>query len=290
MTTPSLFSSVVFAGGGSRCVWQVGFWHEVAPAMNIKPKVVAGVSAGATMAGIILAGREQFALEYMKRATAANPRNIYLRNLINHESMFPHHRIYREALLTAIDQSALERLHQGPDLRVLVARPPVGFGPRSAVFAGFFCYALEKKFRERVHPILARKAGYRAEVVSVRECHTPESVADLFLASSCTPPVLPVMYRNGGPVLDGGLVDNVPVEAVAPDPGPTLVLLTRRYPLELLPAATNRLYVQPSRPIEVYKWDYTNPKGLQDAYDLGRYDGERFVTIYRSLNRHDKAT
>ena len=269
MGEKSLFSSVVFAGGGSRCLWQVGFWHETAEAMNIKPKVVAGVSAGSTMAGLIFSGRERFALDYMKRATAANARNMYLRNLFNHDSMFPHHRIYREALLAAIDKPALERLHRGPDLRVLVARPPAGFGPRSAVFAGFFCYALEKKFRERVHSVLARKVGYRAEVVSIRECSTPESLADLFLASSCTPPVLPVMYRHGGPVLDGGLVDNVPIEAVAPDAGPTLVLLTRRYPLEILPETSNRIYVQPSRPIEVYKWDYTNPKGLQDAYDLG---------------------
>ena len=282
--TSSLFSSVVFAGGGSRCVWQVGFWHEVAPALNIKPNVVSGASAGATMACILFAGRERFALDYMKRATAANARNMYLRNLFNHESMFPHHRIYREALVTALDQPALERLHRGPDVRVMLARPPAGFGPRSAVFAGFFSYALEKKFRERVHPILARKIGFRPEVVSVRECHSPESLADLLLGSSCTPPVLPVMYRHGEPVLDGGLVDNVPVEAVAPDPGPTLVLLTRRYPLELLPSTPQRLYVQPSRPIDVYKWDYTNPKGLQNAYDLGRRDGERFVATYRSLD------
>ena len=130
---------------------------------------------------------------------------------------------------------------------------------------------------------MASQAGFTGEVVSVRECADPEALAELLLMSSCTPPVLPVMHRNGRPVLDGGLVDNVPVSAVEPSNGPVLVLLTRRYPVDRLPHIPDRLYVQPSSPISVYKWDYTNPRGMQEAYDLGRKDGERFLDIYRTV-------
>ena len=136
---------------------------------------------------------------------------------------------------------------------------------------------------QTVHQEWATKAGFRGAVVSVRDCRTPEELADLLLASSCTPPVIPVMYRNNSPVLDGGLVDNAPVAALGPDPGPTLVLLTRRYPLECLPRIPGRIYVQPSESVGVYKWDYTNPGGLQKAYDLGRRDGDHFVGLYQSL-------
>ena len=80
---------------------------------------------------------------------------------------------------------------------------------------------------------------------------------------------------NGNYVLDGGVVDNVPVCALDGAPGVTLVLLTRRYPA--LPDVPGRTYVQPSRKIPVSAWDYTNADGLQVAYDLGRRDGEAFL-------------
>lgn len=283
MVQKRTFKSVVFAGGGSRCVWQVGFWEAIEPVFNLNPDVVTGVSAGATMACIILSGRAGFALEYMKRATANNEKNFYPENVIKKEELFPHPAIYRKAILATMDKAAMDKLASGPELRVVLARPPRYTGPRSAVLLGFLCYVVEKYTKEPLHPQLASKAGFRADIVSTRECQTPDEVADLLLASSCTPPILPVMYRNSLPVLDGGLVDNIPVCALKEDDGPALVLLTRRYPLEKLPEAGDRLYVQPSETIPIYKWDYTNPAGLQKAYDLGRKDGERFANIYKSL-------
>lgn len=280
MNGKSPFRAVVFAGGGDRCVWQCGFWQEAAPALNISPEIAAGVSAGATMACMIFAGRIEPAMAHMKAAMAGNPRNVYLKNILNDRPVFPHSAIYRNAILAVMDDDALAGLRRGPDLRVLLARPPRWAGPRTAVFVGIACYALEKHIKAPVHPEWTVKAGFRPEVVSIRECRTSEDVADLLLASSCTPPVIPVMYRNGRPVLDGGLVDNVPVCALDGYDPPTLVLLTRRYRPEQIPRQPGRLYVQPSRPIAVGKWDYTNPQGLQDAYDLGREDGARFAAEF----------
>jgi predicted acylesterase/phospholipase RssA len=111
--------------------------------------------------------------------------------------------------------------------------------------------------------------------VSVRSCAAPVDLADLILASSCSPPMTSRLMWKGHYVLDGGVVDNVPVCALDDAPGMTLVMLTRRYPA--LPDTPGRLYVQPSMKIPVSAWDYTNADGLQVAYDLGRRDGEAFL-------------
>jgi len=112
----------------------------------------------------------------------------------------------------------------------------------------------------------------------------PEALADLVLASSCSPPMTPLLTWKGRFVLDGGVVDNVPVCALDDAPGETLVMLTRRYPA--LPDIPGRTYVQPSMKIPVSAWDYTNADGLQFAYDLGRRDGEAFA---RTRPWHDSS-
>jgi hypothetical protein len=45
------------------------------------------------------------------------------------------------------------------------------------------------------------------------------------------------------------------------------------------------MYVQPSRPVPVASWDYTDPDGLQAAFDLGRRDGEAFAATWRQERR-----
>jgi hypothetical protein len=86
------------------------------------------------------------------------------------------------------------------------------------------------------------------------------------------------VYRRGQrPVLDGGLIDSAPLETIPAPPPPTLVLLTRRYAPEAIPRVPGRVYVQPSEPVPVHKWDYTNPERVRATYDLGRRDGERFA-------------
>jgi hypothetical protein len=91
------------------------------------------------------------------------------------------------------------------------------------------------------------------------------------------------MRWKGAIALDGGLVDNVPVCAIDND-NTTLVLLTRLYKPESIPQTGSRIYVQPSESIPVSKWDYTNPGGVQKAYDLGRRDAEMFLKNRDSYN------
>jgi predicted acylesterase/phospholipase RssA len=273
MTRP--YDSVVFAGGGNRCVWQAGFYRTVAEALGVAPARVAAASAGAAVAAVLFAGCFDAALAHFKRATAINCRNVHWGNLFNGGPLFPHAAMYRRALLAVIDDRALAKLHAGPELRVPITRAPRWLGARAGFAVAGLAEVFEHLVGPQVHPRLAPWLGFHADYVTVRECRTPEALADLVLASSCTPPFTPLLLHGGEPALDGGIADNVPVNALGDAPGRTLVLLTRRY--RQLPVHGSRIYAQPSAAVPVSSWDYTNPTGLQAAYDLGRRDGERFV-------------
>lgn len=270
---------MVLAGGGSRTLWHLGFWREAAGPLALAPVQIATVSASSAMACALVAGIGDDVLRLFRAATRGNPRNFYPRHLLGPEPMFPHARMYRRAILDLVDGAALDRIHAGPDVRMLLGRLPSWLGPRTGVVAAALAYNFDKRVRNLVHPTTPLALGFRPEVVSARTCPTPERLADLILASSCTPPMTPLLRWNERHVLDGGVVDNVPWCALGPDPGPTLVLLTRRYPR--LPEIPGRTYVQPSAPVTIGAWDYTNPDGLQAAYDLGRWDGEAFARAQR---------
>lgn len=275
------FASVVFAGGGSRCIWQVGFWQRVAPELGIRPRTVAAVSAGAAMACFIFSERVEEAVRSFSRRMADNPKNFYPSYLFHPtRPAFPQAAIYRASLLETFDDEAFARLrHDAPPIRILIARPPRWTGARRAALMGLMAYNLEKKLRYPLHPTWPRRLGFVPEIVSTRDCATREDLVDSILQSSCTPPFTPLYRREGKPVLDGGLIDNVPFDALPDehDAGRTLVLLSRPYPQGMLRGHARRLYVCPSRPASVSTWDYTSPERLLETYETGRRDGEAFL-------------
>lgn len=269
------FDATVFAGGGCRCFWQAGFWKVAAPELALQPVTVAGVSAGAAFACAALTGTIDRVLDDFKRRVSRNVRNVHLRNALRTEPIFPHERIYRACIESNIDDETLSRLQRGPDLRVLLARPPAWLRGRAAVAAAAAAHVLNRRDLF-VHARWGDRFGFRREVVSARDCPSTAELIELVLHSSCTPPILPVYRRGGRVVLDGGLLDNAPAEIVEPAHS-TLVLLTRHYPESELPRVPGRTYVAPSEPVPIVEWDYTSPELVQKTYDLGRRDGEAFV-------------
>ncbi|MEO8936072.1 MAG: patatin-like phospholipase family protein [Burkholderiaceae bacterium] len=285
-SAPSPFEQVVFAGGGNRCWWQAGFWDVVAPAIALKPRVIAGVSAGAATACMLYANDSRWTMDYYREALKHNRRNAYWGNLFRraHDPadphaarVFPHAAIYRKALTDILGGAHFERLKaDAPEIRIGFARLPRGLGPHAALAVGIVVYNVEKYWRRSLHPTFGRRIGFAAEVARMQDCDDIDDLVSLITASSCTPPFTPIEHRGGRPTLDGGMVDNVPVDAV--DAGPsTLVLLTRRYPgrPEVF-THCGRSYVQPSSKVAISAWDYTDVAAMQATYDQGRRDGERF--------------
>ena len=143
--------------------------------LALAPRQIAAVSAAGAIACAITAGKGEEALRLFQSATRANPRNWYPRNLLGTDPVFPHERMYRKAMLDLFDSQALARVHAGPDIRVLLGHMPRWLGPRTGFLAASAAYNFDKRVRRVVHPTTARAIGYRPEVVSVRECGTPET-------------------------------------------------------------------------------------------------------------------
>lgn len=205
-----MFDQIVFAGGGNRCWWQAGFWDVAQPALGLRPRVITGISAGAATACMLYTRDAAWVMRYYEEALRHNRKNAYWGNLFGREPVFPHYRIYRQALLDIYGEP-FAKLAAAPEIRIGVSHVPRWLGARSAVAAGLVAYNIEKYVRKTLHPTLGRTLGFRPEFVRAQACTQVEELADLILQSSCTPPFTPVLRRGGRPVLDGGMVDNVPV-------------------------------------------------------------------------------
>ena len=265
--------AVVFSGGGARCFWQAGFWQAVHDALP-RPDVVAAVSGGAALATILFAGGwSRFFPRFLELAASCRS-NMQLGNLLRGRRMFPHPRISRDSFLHSVSLRGLERLCEGPDLRIVISHPPRLLGAWFGSLAAAALHEIEKGLTKRPCPRWVRDLGYRTSVVRARDCATPEELVHAIFQSSTAPPIFPVTRRNGRPALDGGLVENVPLSAVAECRRP-LVLLSRHH--RELPRTTREIYVCPSGPVPVSPWDFSSPERVVEAFELGRGDGAAFL-------------
>ncbi|MCB2186868.1 MAG: patatin-like phospholipase family protein [Deltaproteobacteria bacterium] len=278
MSALASYAAVVFAGGGSRCFWQAGFWHAVDPELAHPPRVVTATSAGASTACHVFGGQTSQCLAFYRAAAQDKHRNIQPENLFKGGPVFPGHQTYRRALETVLAGEGLARLRQGrPQIRVLMTRPPAWSGPGLGGWLGVLAYSLEKRLVNPVHPRWTWRLGFTPLVGRIDQCASVGELADLVLAASCLPVVLPPMTWEGARVLDGGFLDNAPLAALSPEEGPVLVLLTRRYPPERLQGRPGVTYVMPSRPLAISKFENSNPDLVEATFQQGVADGEKFL-------------
>ncbi|MFA0812764.1 patatin-like phospholipase family protein [Microbulbifer epialgicus] len=276
-----MFDQVVFAGGGGRCTWQIGFWESVAGEVGLAPRAVTAVSAGGLMASLILMGRTEEAREHFRSAFTANNKNAYWSNLFKKESVFPQYGIYRNAMWELF-RGGLDSLSTAAELRIAVTHPPRFLSGGLALGIGALAYYTDKHLLRSLHPKVALRLGYQQNFYRAQDCVSVEELAELILCSSCTPPFTPRLRLRGAAVLDGGVVDNIPVAGLDKAPGRVLILLSRRYP-RYPDRFTRRqgeqlwTYVQPSLPPFISVWDYTNPELAQKTYELGCTDGREFL-------------
>ena len=275
------FRNAIFAGGGSRCFWQLGFWEGAKDAgldLQTSVKFIGSTSAGCAMASAAVLDRALDALELFKDLTDKNPKNVHWWNIhpSRREPLLPHARMYREALYEFIDPRDLPTL-QSSSVHFLMSSYPTWLKGAIGAAAALTIYALEMTLREDpLHPKWPAKAGFRPLVGRSTDCRTLDDYIAMVLAASCVPPVLPEGRFRGQNVLDGGLIENIPVRLAEDEPGKTLVLLSRKYE-HPLPSNERVTWVQPSKPIRIDKFDYANPRGLQETFDLGFADGASYV-------------
>jgi predicted acylesterase/phospholipase RssA len=265
--------AITFAGGGNRAFFQLGLMNRLAPLLAPRLGAIAACSAGACVATLWLAERATETHEFWIKRREGVTKNLDPWRLLKREPLAPHGAVYRDTLLFSFRDGGFERVVNQPfPIWILAARFPTRLPSSLAVAAGIGAYSLEKAMRpEMIHPSWGKKLGFRPFIFDARACRSPEELADLILASSATPPFTPVGSFGGEPLLDGGMVDNVPAFVAEREPSVKLnvVLLTRPYPSQVLGQAGARYYIAPTAPVPIERWDYTRPDRLGATIDMG---------------------
>jgi len=266
---------LVLQGGGIRCAWQAGFVAALESERPIRPCAISAVSASSAVACAIVCRRLEFAVHCFKAAIESNKKDIGLTRLFRGDRAFPHAEIYRSVLLQVFDQTALKKLCAGPDIQILVTRTSAKLPRYLGLVIGLSLCAFQALRTRRAYRRFGTQFGFSGEFISVRNCNTPVELADLVLASSCSPPFTPWYSLHGRPVLDGGLSESVPLSGLPEKQGKTLVLLTARG--TTVHRSPGIVYAEPSEDFRISSWDYTDASKIDYLYVLGKKDGSSFL-------------
>lgn len=217
-------------------------------------------------------------------------RNFDWSKLLRGQRPAPQGEIYRDTLLVTFADGGLERIRRQPfPIYVLASSFPALLPSAMAVTLGISLYSIERSVRRAPHPRSPRLVGFKAIAVDARECETPAELANLILASSATPPFTPLGAFRGQRLLDGGMIDNAPafvVEERHPETRHSIVLMSRPYHPSVMGIQGQRLYVAPTRPTPIDRWDYTRPYLLDDTVAMGENEAALHeATLLRYLDR-----
>jgi predicted acylesterase/phospholipase RssA len=283
MTTIRRDVTLTFAGGGNRSFYQLGLltrWGD-----QLLPRVLAigSVSAGACVILTYLSGRRDFARRFWLDRVRGITRNFDWAKLVRGERPAPQGEIYRETLHVTFADGGLERIRASPfPIYVLAATFPRLLPRALAVALGIGLYSAERSLRRAPHPRSPRLLGFRPVAFDARECESVDELANLILASSATPPFTPIGAFRGRRLLDGGMIDNAPafvVEERHPEAARSIVFLSRPYHPSVMGIQKRRLYLAPTQPTPIGRWDYTRPHLLDETVAMG----EREAAIHQLL-------
>ncbi len=274
MNAPVRDIALTFAGGGNRAFYQLGLLRQWGSWLLPRTVGVAACSAGAYVICLYLAGREQEAFDFWYQARAHVRRNFTFSNALKGKPVAPHAAIYPETIRFMLAEGGFDKIRAAPfPILILAAGFPRFLSGSLATTIGLLGYQAEKAAKPtQIHPRWGRALGFRPVVADARECQDVEELTALILASGSTPPVTPLGRFRGEDLLDGGLVDNVPAFVADEIPGArrNLVLLTRAYTGRGAQLEDGRrLYIAPSQPVPIHRWDYTRPDLLEATIAMG---------------------
>jgi Predicted esterase of the alpha-beta hydrolase superfamily len=278
MSDPLTFDAIGFAGGGNRCYWQSGFFEALNAVHPLKPKYYVAVSAGAYHCAMNIAGVggrvRAAAFDFAARGLP----DIDWKKLREGRSPLVVGGLFREFLTEQFGEAELLALGQAPPILIQVSLPPAWMPGAIAAMGSIAAYQIEKALTGGAYSRAGRHLGLKPLWISTHDLKTPTDLVDAIMATSSVPPFMPVGRIGGRAVLDGGLVDNPPLQKLRETEkagGRTLLLSTRhgRVP----PQAPGRTVVSPSEDITVNKFAVGDEAGLRHAFDLGLRDGETFA-------------
>lgn len=268
---------MAFAGGGNRCYWQGGFWEGLHRERPQSPRFIVAVSAGAFQACFSVLGLGEHVRSIVLEACAANARALDWSRLAQGRSPFLVGDMYRALLEEVFGPKEILALHRAPEVLIQLAHPPRWMPGAVAALAAIGAYQVEKLVTGAAWSRAGRMVGLGPSWVSTHALQQPAQLVEALLATSSVPPFMPVGQIGGLVALDGGLVDNPPLEKLLEAEWQgrhTLVLATRP---NAPPSTALRTIVRPSSPITIDKFSVTDAAGIRAAYELGLMDGAAFA-------------
>ncbi len=270
------------AGGGCKAFYGLGFGHEL-KSWGLKLRQVSGVSAGAAMVLCLVSDTEEESVAFFERIVRKNPRNFYFTNLFRGEKAFPHEEMYRRTIRFGMDFSKI--IHSGTKVFVHTIRAfPKDDANKNTFRLARLIAETGKAFlederdrhkglnTERTFRVL-RNWNMKEVLFTEADFRNPGIAEQIIMNSSSIPPI--VSFQNHGKeyYLDGGLTNNLLLEAFPPN---AKVIGIHYEPTTIVgkdPHLLDRCFLmKPSRTLPITSFDYTNAKGVRETYELGKSD------------------
>jgi predicted patatin/cPLA2 family phospholipase len=284
-TKPEYEISLAIAGGGCKAFYALGIGYKMRT-WGIKFKAMSGVSAGAAMILGILSETEEASFEYIESLVRRNESNFEFTRLLKGERPFPHENIYRRTIRYGLDMEKIRRSGVKIFIQAVAAFPKQRdrFGDIvnkakiiSQTAQAFLLDESDKqkgKECNRVQKII-EKWNLKEFVFTNKDLQDESVMEQIILNSSSIPPVVSFQNKDDMYFLDGGLINNLLLE-VFPLKDKKIGIyydatsIMGKNPIVL----QNTLLLKPSRELNITTFDYTNPEGLKDTYELGKKDAE----------------
>ncbi|PKA03494.1 patatin-like phospholipase family protein, partial [Leptospira ellisii] len=244
---------------------------------------VSGVSAGAAMVLCLVCGDEEECVSFFENIVRKNPANFYFSRLFKGERAFPHEEMYRKTIRFGMDFRKIVESGTKVFIHTLRAIPKekslknkFRLARLIAETAKAFLEDERDRLRglntERMQRVL-RNWNMKEILFTEKDFENSDIVEQIVLNSSSVPPVVSVQSLGEEYYLDGGLTNNLLLEAFPPDRKTIGIYYETTTVVGKDPKLLERCYLQmPSEPLPITSFDYTDPVGVRRAYELGKQD------------------
>lgn len=279
---PSYDASLAIAGGGCKAFYALGVGKTLRE-WGVRFTELSGVSAGAAMALCILSQTEEESVEYFEEITKRNSRNFHFSNLLRGESTFPHEDMYRRTIRFGMRFDRV--LESGAKIWIhsVKAHPKEDSLKNKFRLARLIsetgrAFLLDDRDRSEGIPAnrtaeMIKKWNMEDVDFTEKDFVNPEIIEQFIMNSSSIPPIVDFQSVGNEYYLDGGLTNNMMIESFSPN---AKIIGIHYEPNTIVgkdPELLARSFlITPSRPLPITSFDYTNPKGVRETYELGKAD------------------
>lgn len=292
--------SLALAGGGCKAFYALGV-GKVLRDWGVRFNEVSGVSAGAAMAMSVLSESEEATVEYFEEITKRNSRNFHFSNLLRGEPTFPHEEMYRRGIRFGMRFDKILASGAKVIIHTVRAHPKENSLKNKFRLARLISESGRAFIQDDRDKSEGKPASRMAEIMkkwnmedvdfTEKDFTNPEIIEQFILNSSSIPPIVDFQSVNNEYYLDGGLTNNLVIEKFSPNAKIIGIYYEPSTIVGKDPDLLKRTYlIKPSKKLPISSFDYTNPVGVRETFELGKRDAENQKSEILDYLRKDVST